>query len=217
MSLERHNHQKLHDPKYVGPGIWIIIHMECKNADTPEKKGLAIAMIRRIQAGFPCDKCKGHFGRYLELNPPETTINDDPRALFRWSVEFHNAVNSRKSKAQVPYEEAELLYYRDSNVAVCSAACEESSDDSKSSTSEPVGSLTPHDTHAPLDTRVRESRERVVLSTDRFSTKEITIPVSPKGNSIWSLSPTPDRTRMTPGKLVILPTSNSRSSLYSGR
>lgn len=117
------NHSKLHNPVYVGPGIWFVIHTLTAEAKTPEQKKDAIRHIRTLQSKFPCLECKGHFGSYLEKHPPEETINGSEDSLFVWSFNFHNAVNYRLKKAQVSLEDAKSIFYEDS--VFCTAKCDE--------------------------------------------------------------------------------------------
>jgi len=122
--LTYHDHSTLKDPTVVGPGLWYAIHSECKEAIDENTSVPVIAFLYRRQFNFPCPKCKIHFGKYLADNPPSLIKFSNPKALFHWSVDFHNSVNQRKSKAIIPYEEAEALYY--SAVEFCTTTCEES-------------------------------------------------------------------------------------------
>jgi len=106
------NHSRLHNPKYVGPGIWFSIHIMAYNAKTQKEKEFVIKQIRIIQQNFPCQECKIHFGNYLENHPPEATASpkSDSESLFLWTVNFHNAVNFRKGYPQLSFEEAKSIY-----------------------------------------------------------------------------------------------------------
>ena len=122
------NHTRLHNPKYVGPGIWFSMHIMAYNAKTQKEKEFVIKQIRIIQENFPCQECKSHFWDYLNNHPPEATIKGDSEALFLWTVNFHNAVNFRKGYTQLSLEEAKSLYSGDS--LFCSkASCEDENND----------------------------------------------------------------------------------------
>jgi hypothetical protein len=130
------SHSKLHNPVYVGPGIWYTFHALAAEAKTDTDKRDVIKHIRLIQQKFPCLECKGHFGEYLTKHPPEETLgkNQSEDSLFLWTVNFHNAVNYRLRKPQVSYEEAKSIYM--TNDIFCTAKCdEEESDSPKSSKS----------------------------------------------------------------------------------
>lgn len=117
------NHSKLHNPVYVGPGIWFAIHTMAADAKTDTEKKNVIHYIRKLQDKFPCGECKGHFGNYLEKHPPEETLGKGEESLFLWTFNFHNAVNFRLKKSQLSYEEAKSIFYTDD--VFCSAKCDD--------------------------------------------------------------------------------------------
>jgi len=121
------NHSRLHNPKYVGPGIWFSMHIMAYNAKTSKEKEFVIKQIRIIQQNFPCQECKTHFWDYLNNHPPEATIKGDSEALFLWTVNFHNSVNYRRSYPQLSIEEARTLYSGESLFCMKSN-CEEGED-----------------------------------------------------------------------------------------
>ena len=61
--------------------------------------------MRVVPDDLPCSICRGHAKEYIRDNPPEF-IPD----IFVWSWNFHNAVNIRKKKPLVSYEEAAYRY-----------------------------------------------------------------------------------------------------------
>ncbi len=128
------NHSRLHNPKYVGPGIWFSIHIMAYNAKTQKEKEFVIKQIRIIQQNFPCQECKSHFWDYLNNHPPEVTIKGDSEALFLWTVNFHNSVNFRKGYEQLSFEEAKTLYSGDG--LFCMKSNCEGSDDEENKMSE---------------------------------------------------------------------------------
>lgn len=126
------SHTRLHNPKYVGPGIWFSIHIMAYNAKTQKEKEFVVKQIRIIQDNFPCQECKNHFWTYLENHPPENTVSSkaDSEALFLWTVNFHNAVNFRVGYKQITFEEAKSLYSGDSLFCMKSS-CDGSEDEEK--------------------------------------------------------------------------------------
>lgn len=176
MSLRSHNHQKLHDPTYIGPGIWFNMHLDAVTAYTKSDQNAVIARIRKLQSRFPCSKCKVHFGEYLERHPPEQISGASGDSLFRWSVDFHNAVNSFTGKSQVSYAEARTIYVEES--IFCTADCTETTEPqpplvSKSGSLDPFvplvskpGSLDPFIPWTPLGV----SRDPFIASTSEAPT-----------------------------------------------
>ena len=126
MTLRPHNHQKLHDPNYIGPGIWFNMHLDAVTASTKSDQITVILRIRKLQSRFPCSRCKVHFEEYLERHPPEQICGTSEDALFRWTVDFHNAVNSFTGRPQVDYSEARSIYQEES--IFCTADCSETTE-----------------------------------------------------------------------------------------
>lgn len=127
----------------LGPGTWYTIHMTASWVDQPEKVPIFCSWIRQMQKKFWCQECAQHFGEYLEAHPPEKAPD-----LFIWSWEFHNAVNQRLGKKQMPYNTAKGIYL-EGTINLCpEEACHAA----------PTGNAT----NLPKDTfKFRPSRESV--------------------------------------------------------
>jgi hypothetical protein len=130
-------HSKLHNPVYIGPGIWYSIHILCANAKTQKEKEAVIKQIRIIQDNFPCQECKIHFETYLKNHPPEDSIKGGPESLFLWSVNFHNSVNFRLGKPQLSYEEAKSIFIEQS-IFCSKSSCEEEDEEEVPKEKKPV-------------------------------------------------------------------------------
>jgi hypothetical protein len=115
------NHSKLHNPNYVGPGIWYKMHLDAAWADTDDKKRVVIEQIKYLQSNFPCGECKEHFENYIRTHPLELTLGKSPESLFLWTFNFHNAVNHRLKKPQVSYDDAKKIFYNNSEF--CASDC----------------------------------------------------------------------------------------------
>lgn len=120
--IKPHNHQRLHDPRVIGPGLWFWMHSKAARAITLIAKQRLIEDIRELQEDFPCKECKGHFAEYLEHHPPEISLDGDEKSLFYWTVDFHNDRNAATLKAQVSYRDAEDIYFN--NSVECETRCE---------------------------------------------------------------------------------------------
>lgn len=88
-----------------GTGMWISLHLLAAWADTPDKIPIVCSQIRYICSRLPCPECVEHAKRYIMLNPPEKA--DD---IFVYTWRFHNNVNARLGKPQLPYEKARDAY-----------------------------------------------------------------------------------------------------------
>jgi len=83
--------------------------------------------MRHLCVHLPCFWCTHHCGRYTQENPPKCETAGD---FWRYTVDFHNAVNKRTGKLQLSYQEAQRALLttsqtRDVTRDVTAAATEE--------------------------------------------------------------------------------------------
>jgi thiol oxidase len=107
------------DPKYIGPGIWVLMHIKAINAIDFTTKIDFLHFIDYLCNYFPCDVCRMHIIQYVESNPPLNYFTI-PDGLFYWSWMFHNAVNQRLGKSTVDYNTAKQWY---SSSGICHDNC----------------------------------------------------------------------------------------------
>ena len=85
-----------------GNKLWFNIHQDTYLADQyPNMRKNIIELLKFKFENFSCSKCKPHLLQYLKDNPLEKS-----NSLFKWSWEFHNAVNRRIGKLEMDYETA---------------------------------------------------------------------------------------------------------------
>jgi hypothetical protein len=163
------NHSRLHNPKYVGPGIWFSIHIMAYNAKTQKEKEFVVKQIRVIQQNFPCQECKSHFWDYLNNHPPEAAAASkaDPEALFLWTVNFHNAVNFRRGYSQLSFEEAKALYSGE-GLYCMKSSCESESDEQNESDDKPVALKSPKRSPNPVNSK---SKSISLVPSDMLNVK----------------------------------------------
>lgn len=121
------------DPKYIGPGYWASFHRRSIYADTEDKKdSVARSIIIDIEK-FPCDKCRKHAIEYLKKNSITDAIKSKAKdSLFKWTVHFHNNVNSKLGKDIISVEQAYNMW-SDEGKGICYKDC---GDDSETLTTE---------------------------------------------------------------------------------
>lgn len=118
-----HTHKFPSNPETFGPGLWLNIHILALDATTPEKIDNFIEYINLIASKTPCGKCKKHFLKYIQTNPPENYRNNhDNLGMFQWSWEFHNKVNSFLKKPIIEWESA-LNIYQEDDIIPCEKKC----------------------------------------------------------------------------------------------
>ena len=121
-----HSHEKIPgiDRTYmadiVGPGYWSALHKIGAQATNDEGKKFFMDYIKFIRTHFPCSDCKNHINEYVNANPIEPYLKDAD-GCFNWTWKFHNTVNRRLKKREVPFEEAVKIYKKDEGV--CSLNC----------------------------------------------------------------------------------------------
>lgn len=103
-------------PPSFGPLYWAVIHMVSQkydvldpafphqNAEREQLKGFYGALAAMLL----CPGCAMHCRLYMSQHPPPLEeANKDNRAMWKWSVDFHNAVNVRTGKPEYSYADAE--------------------------------------------------------------------------------------------------------------
>lgn len=114
-----------HKRKTWGEGIWIAKHLDAVEANTPVKSSLFCGQFRHICMNLPCPECSKDALTYLQNNPPEKSPD-----VFIWLYEFHNHVNRKLGKAEMPFVEARNLYYG-GKIRICSGGCGESTQETR--------------------------------------------------------------------------------------
>ena len=100
---------KLSAPELIGPGVWFTCHTLSHYSDTERERRNVCKTIRILCTNFKCETCSRHCAFYMTEHPPENHISTR-WGLFEWTVEFHNAVNSRIGKSQYSLAQAHIIY-----------------------------------------------------------------------------------------------------------
>ena len=128
---EDKNFQLITDPRIFGPGLWFSIHITAYHAKKEEEKKAFVRFMENTRDSIQCLSCKEHCIEYMEQNPItdywNQTYQNEEIGMFKWTVNFHNAVNSRLNKPIIPWATAYNLYSK-AIVSFCSKSC--GSDDS---------------------------------------------------------------------------------------
>lgn len=107
------------DPRYIGPGVWFVIHVLAKNCQNTEDEKRFLEFMIMLSKNFPCDTCKYELTTYLKNNPLSHIYNFlDSRNAYRtrvgyfyWTYRFHNSVNKKLGKPVLPFDEVYNQYY----------------------------------------------------------------------------------------------------------
>jgi len=109
------NIEKTYTPDIFGPGLWYAIHTLAADVkDDPVKWKFFEYFMRLMQDTMKCQKCKTHFGNYLNTNSFEKYKRMKNGAYIYTNI-FHNAVNERLGKSQVDLQES-FTYFSAKNL-----------------------------------------------------------------------------------------------------
>lgn len=90
-----------HYLKYYGPGIWFSMHCLAYNCDLGQVDPIVfVQYVSMMRVWLPCSKCRSHFQKYVRSHPIRSTD------MFKWSVDFHNAVNRKLRRPEYSYSHA---------------------------------------------------------------------------------------------------------------
>ena len=109
------------NPKYLGPGYWAAWHIKTLKALDKSKKSETARGIAMDISLFPCLECRNHAIEYVKNHPLINAVNSkDELSLFKWTVDFHNAVNLRLGKTMINWQQAQKMW---SGEGVCTENC----------------------------------------------------------------------------------------------
>jgi hypothetical protein len=128
----------------VGPGYWSSIHKIASEAKDERTKAYFVNHMNFIRNNFPCSECKTHINEYMTSNPIQPYLRQ-PDGCFMWAWKFHNTVNRRLGKREVPIEEANKIYKKQEGV--CSLNC---ASKSNTTTRTPITNVQPQPPKTPL-------------------------------------------------------------------
>lgn len=87
--------------------LWDKIHLTALKCATSESLAQYSIWIWDICKNLPCSECKYHMLQYILQNPPQDCVPSEEareHIAFYWSWKFHNNVNARIDKPEVPYQ-----------------------------------------------------------------------------------------------------------------
>lgn len=102
--------------KYLGPGIWYVIHIQALMCTTQSKQQEYCRFLRGLLLALPCKMCVKHATEYLLNHPPEDDIMKVEErikgkfSMFRYTWVFHNFVNRSLVKKRYSFDDAYEFY-----------------------------------------------------------------------------------------------------------
>lgn len=134
--------ERISVPEHFGPGKWDDMHLLGFHARTYEKKMQFIYHVELVIKNLRCQECRDDSLSYMKSHPITSYwnkfYNGEDIGFFLWSVDFHNYVNRKLGKPEVPTEVAYRLYkYPDEFI------CKEGCGGSNNNSSEKINTPTP--------------------------------------------------------------------------
>jgi len=116
---------------YNGPGIWYCIHSKAAYVKNYNNMLDTIKDIKFYIKTLKCENCKQHAIEYEKIHPLNDCLQCKHQnhkggiemCLFKWTCDFHNAVNSRINKPIIGYELA-YDFYSDKLYIPCDNGCD---------------------------------------------------------------------------------------------
>jgi FAD-linked sulfhydryl oxidase len=104
------------DPQIWGKHLWASIHFIALGyPDSPsdsESKSYE-AFFKSLYKVLPCKSCSNHLRETLAKQHPLTPKDlVDKDALFKWTVDLHNVVNTRLKKPVMSLDQATMTYMK---------------------------------------------------------------------------------------------------------
>ena len=109
------------NPKRLGPGVWYSFMLNSAKAKTKNELLFICKQIRDFCNHFGCMDCRNHAQEYLKRKAPEDKASTSD-TLFRWVVDFMNAVQIRLRKPVYDYQTLHDLFFIEEFV-VCTSSC----------------------------------------------------------------------------------------------
>lgn len=100
------------DPALWGRACWdtmLYCAAAYPHAPSKEAKGWAKSFYTGAVHMLPCPECRDHGAAYVAAKPPTVESRD---ALFKWVVDYRNAVNIKVGAPQVPLVTAKAKYMK---------------------------------------------------------------------------------------------------------
>lgn len=111
---------------------WRLLHrqsfyIDLHESGNPEAQRAFLIILHALVPQLPCTDCRVHFAAFLKAEPPPKPGKYEPEeyrfAKYIWM--FHNRVNARLGKDQVPFPAVVDFYVNNNQDALCAAQKED--------------------------------------------------------------------------------------------
>ena len=102
-----------------GPAAWTFLHYAAffyPDKPSPDEQKNAKRYVSSLPGMLPCPECNAHATAYINANPPDLSART---SFSKWTVAFHNVVNSRLGKPRWSYQQALEFYNAGNDSCAC--------------------------------------------------------------------------------------------------
>jgi hypothetical protein len=89
-----------------GPKLWAALHQRALGF-VPARAALQLGWLKAFARQISCGDCRLFYVQWLRANPPVLTTSE---TFFDWTVDMHNAVNSKLGKPELSYADALIAW-----------------------------------------------------------------------------------------------------------
>ena len=100
-----------------GPSLWSAMHSLAFSypqicGDDCKERVAIFKFLESLKVLIPCEQCKSHYAEWFEENigSSSSSVLDGKSELSTAIVNFHNSVNRRIKKKEIPYEKVKAKY-----------------------------------------------------------------------------------------------------------
>jgi len=109
------------DSNIWGPKAWFFIDtIILSYPDNPNYEDIKIfkQFILSLEKLLPCEKCRKHFGEFVNKNPLDESILSSKPNLIKWILKCHNSVRKIQKKDEITLDDFYNYYIKNANLQI---------------------------------------------------------------------------------------------------
>ena len=109
------------DSNIWGPKAWFFIDtiiLSYPNNPNYEDIKIYKEFILSLEKLLPCEKCRKHFGNFINKNPLDESILSSKPNLIKWILKCHNSVRKIQKKDAITLDDFYSYYAKENNLQI---------------------------------------------------------------------------------------------------
>jgi hypothetical protein len=109
------------DSNIWGPKAWFFIDtiiLSYPNNPNYEDIKIFKQFILSLEKLLPCEKCRKHFGEFVNKNPLDESILSSKPNLIKWILKCHNNVRKIQKKDRITLDDFYNYYIKNANLKI---------------------------------------------------------------------------------------------------